>query len=170
MARLTEKQARFVEEYLVDLNATQAAIRAGYSEKTARSVGCENLTKPDIQEAIKSAMSLRSERTEITQDMVLRELAAIGFSRVTDYVNIKGGVVELNDTSSLTDSQKAAIASIKEGKFGIEPKNYDKLRALELLGQHLGMFSGKNPDGGDTPDDGFVDALRGEAAEVWRED
>ena len=170
MARLTEKQARFVEEYLVDLNATQAAIRAGYSEKTARSVGCENLTKPDIQEAIKSAMSLRSERTEITQDMVLRELAAIGFSRITDYVNIKNGVVELNDTSSLTDSQNAAIASIKEGKFGIELKNYDKLRALELLGQHLGMFNGKSDSDENVPDDGFVDALRGEAAEVWQED
>lgn len=170
MARLTEKQARFVEEYLVDLNATQAAIRAGYSEKTARSVGCENLTKPDIQEAIKSAMSLRSERTEITQDMVLRELAAIGFSRITDYVNIKNGVVELNDTSSLTDSQNASIASIKEGKFGIELKNYDKLRALELLGQHLGMFHGKSDSDENVPDDGFVDALRGEAAEVWQED
>ena len=108
---LSEKEKLFVAEYAKDFNGTQAAIRAGYSEKTARSVGCENLTKPDIQEAIKSAMSLRSERTEITQDMVLRELAAIGFSRITDYVNIKNGVVELNDTSSLTDSQNAAIAS-----------------------------------------------------------
>ena len=167
---LTPKQKAFADYYIECGNSTEAARKAGYSEKTSRSIGAENLTKPDIQEAIKSAMSLRSERTEITQDMVLRELAAIGFSRITDYVNIKNGVVELNDTSSLTDSQNAAIASIKEGKFGIELKNYDKLRALELLGQHLGMFHGKSDSDENVPDDGFVDALRGEAAEVWQED
>ena len=71
---LTPKQQRFVEEYLVDLNATQAAIRAGYSETTARQQGCENLTKPNIQDAIAEAMQERSERTELSQDWVLSEL------------------------------------------------------------------------------------------------
>ena len=71
---LTPKQARFVEEYLVDLNATQAAIRAGYSKKTARQVASENLTKPDIQEAIAAAQDDRSERTGITQDEVIQGL------------------------------------------------------------------------------------------------
>ena len=69
---LTAKQRCFVEEYLVDLNATQAAIRAGYSEKTAADIGCENLTKPNIQQAIAEAMQARSERTEIEADQVLR--------------------------------------------------------------------------------------------------
>jgi phage terminase small subunit len=71
---LTPKQARFVEEYLIDLNATQAAIRAGYSAKTARAMGCENLTKPDIQAAVTEAQRDRAARTGITQDEVIRGL------------------------------------------------------------------------------------------------
>ncbi|WP_213431657.1 terminase small subunit, partial [Paenibacillus dendritiformis] len=74
---LTAKQKAFVQEYLIDLNATQAAIRAGYSAKTARKIGAENLTKPDIQKAIQEAMERREKRTEITQDRVLQELAKI---------------------------------------------------------------------------------------------
>ncbi|WP_431321665.1 terminase small subunit [Rhizobium sp. YTU87027] len=70
---LTPKQERFVEEYLIDLNATQAAIRSGYSKKTAGSVGAENLTKPEIQAALSAAQNARSERTEITADMVLEQ-------------------------------------------------------------------------------------------------
>ncbi|MNM44922.1 Terminase small subunit [compost metagenome] len=69
---LTAKQKLFVQEYLIDLNATQAAIRAGYSERTARKIGQENLTKPDIQAAIQEAQNQRAERTEITADMVLQ--------------------------------------------------------------------------------------------------
>ena len=83
-SKLTAKQARFVEEYLVDLNATRAAIRAGYSEKTAAAVGCENLTKPNIADALAEAFSARSQRTEITQDMVVAELAGIAFTEVPE--------------------------------------------------------------------------------------
>ena len=71
---LTPKQSRFVEEYLVDMNATQAAIRAGYSKKTAGQTGNENLKKPEIQKALSDAVQVRSERTEITQDYVLKRL------------------------------------------------------------------------------------------------
>lgn len=74
---MTPKQARFVEEYLFDLNATQAAIRAGYSVKTARSVGAENLTKPDIQAAIQALQANRSARVELTTDFVVQELIKI---------------------------------------------------------------------------------------------
>ena len=80
VARLTDKQKRFVEEYLVDLNATQAAIRAGYSAKNADKIGHELLGKTRVSEAIHAAMDERSVRTGITQDRVLQELAAIGFS------------------------------------------------------------------------------------------
>ena len=73
---LTAKQARFVEEYLIDLNATQAAIRAGYSAKTAHTIGHENLSKPEIAAAISAAKADRSERTEITLDYVLTRLMA----------------------------------------------------------------------------------------------
>lgn len=143
MARLTERQARFVEEYLVDLNATKAAIRAGYSEKTAEQMGYQLLQKTSVQEAIRQAIAARSARTEITQDMVLRELAAIGFSRATDYVQVQGGRVRISDTGGLTDVQKGVIASIKEGKNGIEIRLYDKVGALHLLGQHLGIFDSR---------------------------
>lgn len=91
MGELTAKQAKFVEEYLVDLNATQAAIRAGYSSDTARAIGCENLTKPDIAEAIASAQQKRSERTEITQDMVLAELWAIASANPNDLIQYRRG-------------------------------------------------------------------------------
>ena len=82
--KLTAKQALFVQEYLVDLNATQAAIRAGYSEKTAPVIGCQNLTKLNIAEAVALAFAERSERTEITQDKVLAELALIGFATLPE--------------------------------------------------------------------------------------
>ena len=191
MARLTEKQARFVAEYLVDMNATEAAKRAGYSEKTAYSIGFENLRKPEIQEAIQAAMAERAKRTEITQDMVIRELAKVAFSNGTDFARVvstpapttivdeEGNVqqvirpvqrVELIDTDQLSPDKRAAIAGIKEGKFGIEVKGYDKIKALELLGQHLGMFTGKEGQKDESSDDGFLDALKGEAAEVWQED
>ena len=157
MARLTDKQKRFVEEYLVDLNATQAAIRAGYSEKTAEQMGYQLLQKTSVQEAIQLAMAARSERTEITQDMVLRELAAIGFSRATDFVKIKqNGTVVLTPTDELNLEQRCVIASIKEGRHGVEVKLHDKLSALHLLGQHLGMFSrkdGSTPPGQDEVED-----------------
>ena len=71
---LTQKQAMFVQEYLVDLNATQAAIRAGYSEKTAYCIGDENLRKPNIAKAIQEAMDERGKRLEITQDTVMRNI------------------------------------------------------------------------------------------------
>ena len=87
MAKLTEKQKRFVEEYLIDLNATQAAIRAGYKVDSARDIGCENLTKPNIAEAIEKALAERSRRTGINQDRVVQELARIAFVNITDVVN-----------------------------------------------------------------------------------
>ncbi|MFS8534854.1 MAG: terminase small subunit [Limnochordales bacterium] len=144
MPKLTPKQQRFVEEYLVDLNATQAAIRAGYSPKTARAIGAENLTKPAIQEAIETAMAERSRRTGITQDRVLRELARIAFVNAPDVIN-------MDDATLRTDASEddtAAIASVKVKRFptaegeGVEReiRLADKLRALELLGKHLGMF------------------------------
>ena len=132
MAKLTAKQQRFVDEYLIDLNATQAAIRAGYSEKTAFSIGTENLRKPLIQKAIQQRKQAREQRTEITQDRVIQELAAIGFARATDYAKIvPGGGVDFVSTDELTESQKAAVVSIK---------------ALELIGKHLGMFD-RNTNG-----------------------
>lgn len=87
MSKLTNKQSRFVEEYLIDLNATQAAIRAGYSEKTAQIIGFENLSKPIIQEDLQKRMDAQSKRTEITADQILQEIASIAY----DEENVRPG-------------------------------------------------------------------------------
>lgn len=149
MTKLTDKQKKFIDEYLVDLNATQAAIRAGYKEKAAYRTGAENLRKPQIQEEIQKRMEERQKRTEITQDMVLQELAAIAFARATDYVSVMGGMAQVKDTDQLSDSQIAAIAGIKETQNGIEVKLGSKEKTLELLGKHLGMWSDKLDVSGD---------------------
>lgn len=138
--KLTEKQKRFVQEYLVDLNATAAARRAGYSEKTADRIGPELLGKTCVSAAIEKAKKERSARTEITQDRVLEELAAIGFARGTDYASVVSGGVLVNDTEELTEQQKAAIVGIKQTKEGVEVKLADKMKALELLSKHLGLL------------------------------
>lgn len=138
---LTKKQKLFVGEYLIDLNATQAAIRAGYSPDTAKEIGCENLTKPNIRNEIEKRMAERSRRTGINQDRVLIELAEIGFARVTDFVEIVDGRVKIKNTGDVDPERIAAIAGIKEGANGIEIKLNDKGKALEMIGRHLGMFS-----------------------------
>src|SRR6476646_6459848 len=84
--KLTPKQARFVQEYLIDLNAAQAAIRAGYSAKTARVIGHENLTNPDIAAAIEKAMAERAERTRLTADWVVDELRKLAGANMADYM------------------------------------------------------------------------------------
>ena len=120
-AKLTPKQKKFIEEYLIDLNGTQAAIRAGYSPRTARSTAAESLAKPNIHEALQKAMKKRSERTEVTVDLVVNELLKIATDTAGDETN-----------SHL--------------------KYSNKMKALELLGKHLGMFSEKIqvevPEGG----------------------
>lgn len=164
MAQLTLKQKIFVDEYLIDLNATQAAIRAGYSKKTAYRTGADNLIKPQIQAQIQKRMKDREERTEITQDFVLRELYAIANANGADFAKVvkksitqpvldaEGSliqkeefynVVEIEPTDRLPDEKKKAIAGIKQGRHGIEVNTCDKIRALELLGKHLGMFTDK---------------------------
>lgn len=161
---LTAKQQRFVDEYLIDLNATQAAIRTGYSKKTARQMGTENLSKPVIQEAIAQGMAARSGRVEITQDMVLRELAKIGFSDIRKVVRWgetmvrmveaeEGGVddmvpyhgLALIDSTEIDDDTAGAIAEVSQGKEGLKVKLHDKKGALVDIGRHLGMFGHGGP-------------------------
>ena len=112
---LTPKQAAFVEHYIVDLNATQAARRAGYSPKTAQAIGAENLTKPVIAAAIQKAMNARTERCEISADKVLNELAVVGFASKEDIKawNTNGVIMRVSD----------------------------KVSALEKLGKHMKLFT-----------------------------
>lgn len=144
MAKLTAKQQRFVEEYLIDLNATQAAIRAGYSTKSARDIGCENLAKPNIRACIDKAMAERSKRTGINADRVLQELARIGFVNPKDIINFnKASVHEDASTDDLAAIQSVKVKSMQSENGDMverEVRLNDKLKALELMGKHLGMF------------------------------
>lgn len=170
---LNAKQRRFVEEYLVDLNATQAAIRAGYSAKRADAIGYENLRKPEIAKAVEVAQSERSARTEITQDMVLQELAKIGFADIRKVVRWGSTtmVPTINDAGEevmeachglalvgadeIDDDTAAAISEISEGREGLKVKLHDKKSALVDIGRHLGMFKDRvehsGPNGGPIP-------------------
>lgn len=137
---LSDKQRRFVEEYLVDLNATQAAIRAGYSEKTAGAVGFENLKKPEIAQAIADAQAAVANRTEVTVDRIVKELAAIGFYDPAELAVITA-ISGPADIPKLPEHVRRAIVGWnwdKAGNFTL--KLADKLSALEKLGKHLGMF------------------------------
>ena len=141
---LTSKQRRFIEEYLVDLNATEAAKRAGYSEKTAYVIGHENLRKPKIAAEIQEAMNRQSERTEIAADMVLRELAKIGFSNLRDFVQWGPDGVTLKPSEALTAEQAACVAEVSqtvtEHGGTTRFKLHDKVTAIAKIGYHLGMF------------------------------
>jgi len=171
--RISPKQKRFIQEYLVDLNATQAAIRAGYSQRSAKQHADAMLSRPHIAAAVAKAQQRRADRTEITQDMVLRELAKIGFSdirkvvrwgntTVRTEVDDEGKEVEkayhgiaLVDSSEIDDDTAAAIAEVSEGREGLKVKLYDKARALVDIGKHIGMFKERvehsGPDGGPIP-------------------
>lgn len=165
---LTTKQRRFVDEYMIDLNATQAAIRAGYSKNRASEIGYQLLHKTTVQRYLEAAQAARSKRTEITQDMVLRELAKIGFSDIRRIVTWGKTELRVGDdpdapiqtynglaliaSDTVDDDTAAAIAEVSEGREGLKVKLYDKKGALADIGRHLGMFKDKvelsGPNGG----------------------
>lgn len=145
---MTEKQKRFVEEYLIDLNAKQAAIRAGYSVKNADKIGSELLGKTRVQQAVSEAIAERSRRTGVNQDRVVRELARIAFSNFFDIVDPDTARIR----KDATEDDLACIQSIKikPNEFGTERevRLFDKRAALVDLGKHLGMW---NKDAGGEP-------------------
>jgi phage terminase small subunit len=165
---VTEKQKLFANEYLIDLNATRAykaVYKSVKNDETARTNSSRLLTNANVKNYIAERMKEREKRTEITQDMVLKELATIAFTNGTDFAKVveksimqpvfdaDGNkinetevfykAVELELTDNLTEDKKKAIACIKQTKFGIEVNACDKVKALELLGKHLGMFTDK---------------------------
>jgi phage terminase small subunit len=161
---LTAKQRRLCEEFLLDLNGTKAAERAGYSKRTANEQAARLLAKVSAQEYIQQLKQERGKRTEITTDRVLQELAAIAFANIDEFAKVRmqeqksvifdeeGNphtevhlvkVVDVFETDKVDQAKIPALSSIKQGRDGIEVKIHDKQKALELLGRHLGMFNDK---------------------------
>lgn len=165
---LTPKQKRFVAEYLVDLNATAAARRAGYSVKTADRIGPELLGKTCVSEAIQRAIQNRERRTEITQDMVLRETAKLAFFDIRKMFDKDGKPLDISkldadtaaalvglDVQDIADNDGDYVGFVKKYKMA------DKLKALELLGKHLGAWEPKDDGPKDEiEEDGLSRSLR----------
>lgn len=168
MNKLTPKQKIFCNEYLIDLNATRAYKKAYPNVKkdeTAAVNGNRLLRNAKVKEYLDKRMKDREQRTEITQDKVLKEIAAIAFSNGSKYAKVieritydengqviidpetgetlKYKAIDFKCTDELTEEEKKAISSIHKGKDGMKIETYDKLKALELLGKHLGMFKDK---------------------------
>ena len=159
MAKLTPKQELFCLEYLKDLNATKAAASAGYSPKTAQTIGGENLSKPMIQDRIRELNASRFNKVEQEGMDVIRELALLGFSDIKDYLEIAdGGEITVKTFQDMKGKSSRAIASIKEKRVIRESKDgseaqildstlefklWDKNKALDNLGRHHKLFTDK---------------------------
>lgn len=139
---LPEKRQRFVEEYMLDLNATRAAIRAGYSPKTAESQGSRLLSNAKIQEAVRNAQQSRQERTRVTADRTVREIARLAFVDPRRLVNEDGSFKGLHE---LDEDLAAAVSSIEVDEYGkVKYKLWSKNQALDMLMKHLGLYERDN--------------------------
>jgi phage terminase small subunit len=147
---LTPKQKRFINEYLIDLNATQAAIRAGYSPKTANEQASRMLANVNISDIVDKAMAERAKRTGISAERVLEELAKIGFANITDVANLDDASTRdaaVRDDTAAIQSIKVKIIPTENGEIiEREIKMHDKTRALTKLGEHLNIFNGGEKD------------------------
>jgi len=151
--KLTAKQEAFCQEYLIDLNATQAATRAGYSARVAGVIGYENLGKPQIASRIKEAMAERERRVHITQDRVLQELARLAFSDLRRAFKDDGSLKLPQEWDDDTAAAMAGVDTITSSMGGEEEaavslttkkvKVFDKGAALTLAMRHLGMLNDK---------------------------
>lgn len=164
---LNERQKRFINEYIKDLNGTRA-YRKVYKCKdddVAKANASRLLSNANVKKLLEIKLKDREKRLEITQDRVLKELAKIGFANITNFTDVvdipyeaditdeEGKVIgketkyhkglRLYNTEDITEDELAALQEIKEGKHGITVKMHDKVRALEQLGRHLGMFNDK---------------------------
>lgn len=179
---MTPKQEQFVLEYLIDMNATQAAIRAGYSEKTASDIGRQLLRKTPVAEAVQAGLRAKAERAKMSADEVLEELAKIGRANMADYMRGGKNGDPFLDFSALNRDQAAALAEVTVEDFidgrgedardvrRVKFKLHDKRAALVDLGRHLGLFKDRveltGKDGGPirTTHDLSDDELAGIAA------
>ena len=141
---MNDRDMRFCEEYLIDLDAKHAALRAGFSPNTAKNasqwINPEKPSKPALRKEIDRRIAERSRRTGVSVDRVVRELARLAFSNIADVIDDSGRLrrdVSPDDLAAVASHRRKASADVEE----IEVRMYDKNRALELLGKHLGMFT-----------------------------
>lgn len=147
--KLNDRQRRFVEEYLIDANASQAAVRAGFSEKESGSAGARLLRHRVVGAAVRKAMVDRSERLRITADRVLREYARIAFADIRTFAG--QGTASLTDVANLSDDDAAAVVELTgSSEKGLKVKLHDKKKALDALARHLGLFK-KGPENTESP-------------------
>lgn len=145
--KLTKRELLFVKAYLTDPNATQAAISAGYSPKTATSIGSENLSKPHIKAAVELGFKVITDGLDVSAERILRELACIAFVNMKDLATWTESGVHFKPSDTLDPDTTAAIVEVSEtvtqsgGTLRI--KQHDKVKALELLGKYQKMFTEK---------------------------
>lgn len=140
---LSDKHARFVSEYLIDLNATQAAIRAGYSPDSARSTGPEILLNPEVKAAVDTALAETARRNALLRQRVIDELEILAFANIRDYVDVD--TMTFRPGVEVPEVVWRAISSIQIKRGGgVEFKLCDKITALTKLGQHLGVMAEKH--------------------------
>jgi phage terminase small subunit len=157
-----DKHEIFCHEYLVDLNATQACIRAGFAGKYANRQAYALMARDDVKKRIEELMKRRRKRIDIAEEDILAELAAIAFANASDFATVDIGEgldkagnpvevkrVNIKSTEDIDQSKLPALAGIKMSTSGIEIKAYDKMKALELLMRHLGMMKDKPEHSGD---------------------
>jgi phage terminase small subunit len=147
LKQLPKQRQRFVQEYLVDLNGKQAAIRAGYSEKTAKEQASQLLTYLNVSQAIEAGHQRLAELVKVRQYEIVREFKKIGFADMRDFSKWGPEGVELTDSEALTPEQTACVAEVSEqtteSSRHVKFKLHNKIDALNSLAKHLGMFPNK---------------------------
>lgn len=151
MAKLNEKQKQFCREYLIDLNATQAAIRAGYSEKTAKEIASQHLTKLNVQNYISELKEKRNKRVQITQDEVLKKLLIWLNSDITETIGLnQQQIKELPiEVRRLITSYKRTVRTVPTSNGVVEEENIElkfvsKEKAIEMVNRHIGFYDADN--------------------------
>lgn len=169
MVKMTAKQQLFCDEYLIDLNATQAAIRAGYSKKNARVVAAQNLSKLNIQEYISERMAKKEDNLIAKQDEVLKYFTSVmrGESRSSVLARTVEGSEEVIEKPP-DEKERLDAAKQLAKRYGLDGEEIERQAKIEKLKAEIARLKGESPDD-EKADDGFLEALQSEAESVWQE-
>lgn len=169
MAKMTAKQRLFCDEYLVDLNATQAAIKAGYSEKNARNIASENLAKPNIQKYIAERMAEKESELIAGQDEVLKYFTSVmrGESHSSVLARCEDGSETVIEKPP-DEKERLDAAKQLAKRYGLDREEIERQAKIDKLKAEIARLKGEAPDD-DNTNDGFMEALQSEAESVWQE-